>query len=106
MSVSSSREVERKFEAADGTPVPDHVGAGFTVEAVDELHLVATYYDTAGLRLLRHGATLRHRTGDDEPGWTEVPGDCVVTATPGQVDVTPLPGSALEIPTNGRIAIS
>ena len=69
MSVSSSREVERKFEAADGTPVPEHVGAGFTVEQADELHLVATYYDTAGLRLLRHGATLRHRTGDDEPGW-------------------------------------
>jgi len=44
--------------------------------------------------------------GDDEPGWTEIPGDCVVIATPGQVDVTPLPGSDLEIPANERITIS
>ncbi len=43
--------------------------------------------------------------GDDEPGWTEVPGDSVVTATAGQVDVIPLPAPGLEVPSNGRIAI-
>jgi CHAD domain-containing protein len=69
VAVSSSREVERKFEAPEQTPVPDRLGDGYTVEAADELHLVATYYDTEHLRLLRHGATLRYRTGDSEPGW-------------------------------------
>jgi glutamine amidotransferase len=44
--------------------------------------------------------------GDDEPGWTEVPGDSVVTATAGRVDVTPLSAPGLEVPSNGRIAIS
>jgi hypothetical protein len=28
--------------------------------------------------------------GDDEPGWTEVPGNSVVTASPEQVTVTEL----------------
>ena len=63
------REVERKFEAADGTPVPELLGA-LTVGAAEELHLVATYWDTPALRLLRHGVTLRHRTGEgDADGW-------------------------------------
>ena len=70
MSVTGSREAERKFEAADGVGVPEHVGDGLTIEPAAEVHLVATYYDTAGLRLLRHGATLRHRTGEgDADGW-------------------------------------
>ena len=37
--------------------------------------------------------------GDDEPGWTEVPGGSVITATPHQVSV-------MELATDGRIAIS
>jgi CHAD domain-containing protein len=36
-----------------------------------DLHLRATYYDTADLRLARHGVTLRFRTGDEGgPTWT------------------------------------
>ena len=45
--------------------------------------------------------------GDDQPGWTEVPDDCLVTATPQQVSVAELTvwtghGQDTE---NGRIAI-
>lgn len=70
MAVNESREAERKFEAAPDAAVPDELGAGRRVEVAEELHLVATYYDTPGLRLLRHGATLRHRTGEgDADGW-------------------------------------
>ena len=70
MAVSGSREVERKFEAPQDVAVPDDLGPHLHVEAADELRLVATYYDTPGLRLLRHGATLRYRTGEgDADGW-------------------------------------
>ena len=67
--MSSSREVERKVEAAEATPVPARLGDEYAVEAAEVLPLDATYYDTAHLRLLRHGATMRYRVGDDEPGW-------------------------------------
>ena len=70
MAVSAAREAERKYEAAEGALVPEQVGDGYTVEAAAELHLVATYYDTPGLRMLRNGATLRHRTGEGAAhGW-------------------------------------
>lgn len=37
----------------------------------DDLSLRATYYDTADLRLARHGVSLRYRTGEDGgPTWT------------------------------------
>jgi CHAD domain-containing protein len=71
MAVKGSREVELKFEAPEATPVPERVGDGLTVETAEELQLVAAYHDTRALRLLRHGATLRHRTGEGEAadGW-------------------------------------
>lgn len=63
------REVERKFEAPDGTPVPARLGE-MSVGAAEELHLAATYHDTASLRLLGEGMTLRYRTGEgDADGW-------------------------------------
>lgn len=41
------------------------------VEELGPLDLRATYYDTADLRLARHGVTLRCRTGEGEgPEWT------------------------------------
>ena len=45
--------------------------------------------------------------GDDDPGWSEVPGESVVTATPQQVSVTGLEEAspAGEIPGNGRITV-
>ena len=48
--------------------------------------------------------------GDDEPGWTEVPGGSVVTATPPQVSVASLAALDIHATENqntedGRIAI-
>ena len=51
--------------------------------------------------------------GDDEPGWAEVPGDSVLTATEGQVTVTPLALAGVsaatdvadQITDNGRISL-
>jgi gamma-glutamyl hercynylcysteine S-oxide hydrolase len=56
--------------------------------------------------------TVASEPGDDEPGWIEIPRGCLVTATPGQVSVTPLPAldaiitgrPADETPPDGRIA--
>ena len=70
------RETERKYEPARGrTPALDAVKtmtgtAG--VAAVSELPeqlLDAIYYDTADLRLIRAGITLRRRTGGEDAGW-------------------------------------
>jgi hypothetical protein len=46
--------------------------------------------------------------GDDEPGWTEVPDSCVVTATRQQVSVAELAalnGQNIQDSEDGRIAI-
>ena len=45
--------------------------AALDVEALPELTLRATYFDTLDLRLARHGVTLRYRTGEPTgPMWT------------------------------------
>ena len=63
------REVERKFEAEPGSPLPDLSGAGGTVGEAVESQLDATYFDTADAQLARHGITLRRRTGGEDAGW-------------------------------------
>jgi glutamine amidotransferase len=62
--------------------------------------------DTLWYRLSGPTVVVASEPGDDEPGWTEVPGDSVVTATARRVDVTPLSAPGLQVPSNGRIAIS
>jgi CHAD domain-containing protein len=63
------REVERKFDSDADTPLPDLTGlAGGVGEGV-ATDLDATYFDTAELRLARHGVTLRRRTGGADAGW-------------------------------------
>lgn len=47
----------------------------------DAVELDSTYHDTADLDLLRHGITLRHRTGATDPGWTLRVGDDPVRTT-------------------------
>jgi len=53
-----------------GMALPDLSGvmAGVTVVALPPRRLMATYYDTADLRLARWGVTLRHRTAMTEEG--------------------------------------
>ncbi|MFE1175912.1 CHAD domain-containing protein [Streptomyces sp. NPDC058773] len=65
------REIERKYEADDGTRLPDLTGVG-RVAAVEEAgtqELDAVYYDTADQRLAADGLTLRRRTGGKDAGW-------------------------------------
>ena len=46
-------------------------GTPLTQEALPEVDLRATYFDTSDLRLARHGVTLRYRSGEaDGPTWT------------------------------------
>ncbi|TNC21309.1 CYTH and CHAD domain-containing protein [Amycolatopsis alkalitolerans] len=71
MPIDLVAEVERKYELPPGRELPALSGLpGVTTETSPETFtLDATYYDTADLRLLRGGLTLRRRTGGDDAGW-------------------------------------
>ena len=65
------RETEVKFSVHASFMVPDFEGTPFHLEEKKLLDLRATYHDTSDLRLARHGATLRYRTGEPEGAtWT------------------------------------
>ncbi len=74
MSATGPGSVEReiKLEAAPDLQLPDLTGVapGVTVAAEPALDLDATYVDTADLRLVRNGVSLRRRTGEGAPRWT------------------------------------
>jgi inorganic triphosphatase YgiF len=64
-------ETELKFEVTAGFVLPD-LGGLADVVAVTEPEtflLVATYFDTADLRLAKARITLRRRTGGSDAGW-------------------------------------
>ncbi|MEU9198797.1 CYTH and CHAD domain-containing protein [Streptomyces sp. NPDC048332] len=67
----SKREIERKYEAATETRLPDLTkvaGVSAVVHrGVSELD--AVYYDTHDFRLAADSLTLRRRTGGSDPGW-------------------------------------
>ncbi len=64
-------EVERKYTVMPGTEVPDLT----THDVVSKVRsrpredLVAVYFDTADLDLLRHQITVRRRVGGSDEGW-------------------------------------
>jgi CHAD domain-containing protein len=68
--VTKLLEIERKYEIdSDLTPPLEDLPG---VSAVDGPHrhiLDAAYYDTADLRLIRSGVTLRQRSGGNDAGW-------------------------------------
>ena len=67
---ASHLEVEQTFETTASTEVPDLQVDGVTTVTADRGHdLAATYHDTADLRLLRAGITLRRRLGGSDEGW-------------------------------------
>jgi inorganic triphosphatase YgiF len=68
---TSLLEIERKYDVEPSTQVPDLAevpGVARTPEPVVH-ELVATYFDTADLRLRSAGITLRHRSGGSDAGW-------------------------------------
>ncbi len=71
MSMSRQDEVERKYDIASTTVLPDLSGlVGVSrVGQPEETMLVAVYFDTPGLDLARSGITLRRRTGGYDAGW-------------------------------------
>jgi CHAD domain-containing protein len=67
------RELELKLSVDDPFVTPALRPEGVDIagmEELPELDLRATYYDTHDLRLARHGATLRYRSGEpNRSGW-------------------------------------
>ena len=99
---TTTLEVERKYDVDAGTPMPVLTGLP-GVAAVDEpqVHeLVATYFDTADLRLRAAGVTLRHRAGGSDEGWhLKVPlgGDREEVQAPGGDAAAPVPEALLAL---------
>jgi CHAD domain-containing protein len=64
-------EIERKYEAESGIGVPalDTIPGVAATEGPQHETLEAVYYDTADLRLVRSGLTLRRREGGSDEGW-------------------------------------
>ena len=66
------REVERKITVPPVFTLPDLVSAvpaATSVARGESFELLATYFDTADLRLARWGITLRRRRGGKDEGW-------------------------------------
>jgi CHAD domain-containing protein len=65
-------EREAKLIAPEGFVLPrlDELVPDTTASVMPQRRLTATYYDTADLRLVRSGITLRYRTGEPGPPWT------------------------------------
>ncbi|WP_128980450.1 CYTH and CHAD domain-containing protein [Streptomyces roseicoloratus] len=67
----TKRETERKYEAPEGTAVPDLTTVRGVAAVRDEgvTELDAVYHDTPDLRLAADSLTLRRRTGGEDAGW-------------------------------------
>lgn len=67
----AAREIERKYEAIEDLELLDPASLlGLaTTSGPDEQELAAVYFDTADLRLLSAGVTLRRREGGSDAGW-------------------------------------
>ena len=65
------RETERKYDLQPGTQLPSLSDLPMVATETDagEQALEAEYYDTADLRLIRAGVTLRRRRGGSDAGW-------------------------------------
>src|ERR1700682_5464702 len=69
---SGLREREAKMSAWADFALPDMSGVldGVVASPLPDANLTAVYWDTADLRLVRSGLSLRHRVGTGESGWT------------------------------------
>jgi CHAD domain-containing protein len=69
MTAATHPETELKYEAGAKLPSLRDLPGVSGVDGPRTLRLSAVYFDTADLRLARHGVTLRRRTGGDDAGW-------------------------------------
>lgn len=69
--VTKVRETEWKYDVPPGATLPDLTGLprAAAMSPPQKQILRAVYHDTADLRLLRAGITLRRRTGGNDAGW-------------------------------------
>ncbi|KUF14735.1 CYTH and CHAD domain-containing protein [Streptomyces silvensis] len=67
----TKREIERKYDAAADSALPDLTGVGGVADVVGQgvTDLDAVYYDTPDERLAAASITLRRRTGGSDAGW-------------------------------------
>ena len=67
----AAREIERKYEAIEELELLDPASLlGLdTASGPDEQELAAVYFDTADLRLISAGVTLRRREGGSDAAW-------------------------------------
>src|ERR1700734_3811190 len=65
------REIEQKYEVEAGVDLPSFADLPqvATVSGPEQETLVAEYYDTDDLRLLKAGITMRRRRGGPDEGW-------------------------------------
>jgi inorganic triphosphatase YgiF len=68
---TSQVEIERKYDVATETAVPELAGVGAIarVEEPETIGLEAVYFDTAGLALAGAKVALRRREGGADEGW-------------------------------------
>ncbi|MEU8079853.1 CYTH and CHAD domain-containing protein [Catellatospora citrea] len=86
-------EEERKYDVSPSFVLPELAVADARPAARPAVTLTATYFDTAGLRLARAGASLRHRVGDPLPWTVKLP-----TAVPGVRQEISLAGGDPAVP--------
>jgi CHAD domain-containing protein len=72
--VTTATETELKYEAPEEVALPDaaefdRLPAVTATREAEQEELVAQYFDTADLRLIRAGITLRRRVGGHDEGW-------------------------------------
>ncbi len=79
------REIEQKYEVEAGVALPSFADLPqvAAVSGPEQETLVAEYYDTDDLRLLKAGITILRRRGGPDEGWQlKLPDDAEATASP------------------------
>src|ERR1700733_12490772 len=82
---TEGREIEKKDEVEAGVDLPSFADLPqvATVSGPEQETLVAEYYDTDDLRLLKAGITMRRRRGGPDEGWQlNLPDDAEGSASP------------------------